>query len=89
MEDDYEIRPEKRIRVSTYSSDFEGKVAKITDEYLCLSDAEEVYDHLYHGAESCGSGRMELTIGREQERRKTGKIKIPLDKINHYEFLES
>jgi len=89
MENDYEIKPEKRIRVSTYSSDFIGKVSKVTDDYLFLDNVEEIYDHLYHLGETRGNGTgICASTGREEERRKTGRVLIPRDKINHYEFLE-
>lgn len=92
MSDDWQIEKGKKIRVSTYTSDFEGIIEQYhmgsETDYVCLKNAEEVYDHLYHGSDSYSSGNPAIEYGLAEHRRKAGKIKIPLDKINHYEFLD-
>ncbi|MCE2506665.1 MAG: hypothetical protein J4F36_09430 [Nitrosopumilaceae archaeon] len=94
MEDEWKIKKGQKIRVSTYSSDFEGTVDKylMFEDYdrnfLGLIDAEEVYDHLYHGSDSYDNGGSAIDYGLAEHRRKVGKLKIPLDKINHYEMLD-
>jgi len=79
---EWEIKKGKRIRVSTYSSDFEGIVEKYTTwveatNYLYLTDAEEI--RFYVRPDSCDP---------QFYKRKARKVKIPVDKINHYEFLD-
>ena len=79
----WKIEEGKKIRVSTYSSDFEGTVDTYEQGWLQLKDAEEVYDYLWH----YGDGDYGYE-GRREERRKSGRIMIPDNEIEHYEFLE-
>lgn len=70
----------KKLRVSTYSSDFEGVIETLIfgGEFyeVCLIDTEEIYDFPDNEGALCTS------------RRKAGRVKIRSDKIHHYEFLD-
>lgn len=81
MEDESEIQKGKKVRVSTPSSDFQGTVSEYNEKrgYLTLNDAEEVYDI---------PTKYPSLDHVNEFRRKAGLVKIPIDKIHHYEFLE-
>lgn len=102
MSDEWKIKEGRKIRVSTNSSDFEGIIDHYTmsdnhdENFLGLIDAEEVYDNLYNDISGGSTRKFSGEEGwelssypkRDTEKRKAGRIKIPLDKINHYEFLD-
>ena len=79
MDESYEIRKGKKVRVGTPDSYFIGTIRGCDNrgEDLFLEDVEQIHYHFF----------PDLDEPREYK-RKIGKVRIPEKKINHYEFLD-